>query len=223
MPCFFASSAQRQQVLRARATVERLADALARAVHGRRQRAVADARQGRDEVFAACELVGAQRREADLASAVGERVDDVDDAAGGRSRRRRRGRRAARRSGWRRGSTSAGTMRIPPFVERRMTQYVQPREHPRSVSMRNMSDSSVCGVRMAEKAGRTASSSAPTGGRTAWHAGHEDVGDVRERVDLRRARPGATPPPASPRRRAPRPRRRGWRRPSPPRGAGSRR
>ena len=51
--------------------------------------------------------------------------------------------------------TRAGsTRRMPPLVERRITQYVQPRWQPRSGSIRNMSLSSVFGVRICEYAGR---------------------------------------------------------------------
>ena len=68
--------------------------------------------------------------------------------------------------------TSRGTIRMPPFVERRITQYVQPREHPRAASVMNMSASSVCGVRICERAGRSASSAAATGGTVSpWRCG----------------------------------------------------
>jgi hypothetical protein len=50
---------------------------------------------------------------------------------------------------------------MPPFVERRMTQYVQPREQPRSASIKNMFESSVFGVRIALVAGKHASSQVP--------------------------------------------------------------
>ena len=56
---------------------------------------------------------------------------------------------------------------MPPLVERRITQYVHEREHPRSVSMRNMSVSTACGVRIAEHAGTSASSTFATVGRIA--------------------------------------------------------
>ena len=69
--------------------------------------------------------------------------------------------------------TLAGaTMRMPPLVDRRITQYVQPREQPRSASIRNMSRSSVCGVRIGEHAGRLSSlAAAIAGSRAPWSDG----------------------------------------------------
>jgi len=60
--------------------------------------------------------------------------------------------------------SARSTMRMPPFVERRITQYVQPREQPRAASVMNMSASSVCGVAITERAGSSASSTAATFG-----------------------------------------------------------
>jgi hypothetical protein len=57
------------------------------------------------------------------------------------------------------------TMRIPSLVERRITQYVQPRWQPRSGSIRNMLRSSVWGVMICEKAGRVVVSALSMGGR----------------------------------------------------------
>ena len=57
-----------------------------------------------------------------------------------------------------------GTIRMPPLVDRRITQYVQPREQPRAASVMNMSASSACGVRITERAGSSASGAAATGG-----------------------------------------------------------
>lgn len=54
-------------------------------------------------------------------------------------------------------TVSIGTMRMPPLVERRITQYSQAREQPRSASSRNMSESSVFGVRIAAYAGKRSS------------------------------------------------------------------
>ena len=47
-----------------------------------------------------------------------------------------------------------------------------------------MSASTVCGVRIAECAGRSASSSAPTAGRSAWRDGTKTCGICREAVEL---------------------------------------
>src|SRR6266446_2074615 len=54
---------------------------------------------------------------------------------------------------------------MPPLVVRRMTQYVHPREQPRSGSMRNIERSSVCGVRICERAGSRSSSALTTAGQ----------------------------------------------------------
>ena len=67
---------------------------------------------------------------------------------------------------------SFGTMRMPPFVERRITQYLQPREQPRSVSMRNMFANSACGVRIGPHAGKSSSSmAAMLASSLPWRAG----------------------------------------------------
>ncbi len=64
------------------------------------------------------------------------------------------------------------TMRMPPFVERRITQYVQPREQPRAASVMNMLESTVCGVAITERAGRWRSSACATGGTVSpWMCG----------------------------------------------------
>ncbi len=62
---------------------------------------------------------------------------------------------------------SIEAMRMPPLVERRMTQYLHMREQPRSVSSRNMSASTACGVRIGAQAGMSASSTLATVGNTA--------------------------------------------------------
>ena len=68
---------------------------------------------------------------------------------------------------------------MPPFVLRRMTQYVHMREQPRSVSMRNMSLSTVFGVRMGAHAGMSASSHLrDRREHGAVVIGHEDVRDL---------------------------------------------
>lgn len=72
---------------------------------------------------------------------------------------------------------SIGTTRMPPFVERRMTQYLQAREQPRSVSTRNMSRRIVCGVRMAAHAGKSDESTLAFSGRIApWISGTKTCG-----------------------------------------------
>ena len=60
---------------------------------------------------------------------------------------------------------SGSTVRIPPLVVRLMTQYVHPREHPRSGSIRNIERSSVCGVMICERAGSRSSSAFATPGQ----------------------------------------------------------
>ena len=59
---------------------------------------------------------------------------------------------------------SRDTIRMPPFVDRRITQYVQPREQPRAASVMNMFASSVFGVMITLRAGSSALSTAATGG-----------------------------------------------------------
>ena len=62
---------------------------------------------------------------------------------------------------------SIGTMRMPPLVERRMTQYLHAREQPRSVSTKNMSLKTACGVRIAAHAGSIDDSTFAISGRIA--------------------------------------------------------
>ena len=52
-----------------------------------------------------------------------------------------------------------------------MTQYVHPREQPRSGSMRNIDRSSVWGVMICERAGRRSSSALATSGQAADRPG----------------------------------------------------
>jgi hypothetical protein len=63
-------------------------------------------------------------------------------------------------------------MRMPPFVDRRITQYVQPREQPRAASVMNMSASSVWGVAITDRAGNSSSAACATGGTVSpWRCG----------------------------------------------------
>jgi hypothetical protein len=65
------------QMLNLRFSLKRLAEALARAVHRRRERAVSPAFEGADEFET--ESVRSERRKPDFAAAVGELVDDLHD------------------------------------------------------------------------------------------------------------------------------------------------
>ena len=148
MPCACASSRDRDQVLLARLALDRVAQPLAGAVERGGQGAVAPAacsaatnaslsRSGRSDDRPTSPALGR------------ERLDDLDDLRVIADRGADQADLASRRPGSSSRMRSIGTMRMPPLVERRITQYVQPREQPRSASIRNMSRE--LGVRRADR------------------------------------------------------------------------
>ena len=169
------------EVLLLRPALEQLAHPLARAVHRGRQRAVAGARERSDELV--LQAIGAQRREPDLAAPIGERVHDLDDL----------------RVIADRGADEADALRVlrdeleDPLHRRDAHAAVRraahhavgaPREQPRSVSMRNMSLSTVCGVRMGAHAGSSSSGTFATVGRIApWCSGTKTCGIFASAVE----------------------------------------